>query len=305
MSEANCTYVCSRGILKRCEITTATPQSSVRKMIGYNWKNMHDSAVVYIHGSAIPFFATTIFPHVKHRLVLVSGDCDETVAGDVFPSDEAFRAFIEDPRIIHWFSQNAATAHPKLTPIPIGMCYHCIVRGGTWRHGEVSPLDYEATLKGIAAAAPAVAERELKCYANFHFQMWTKFGADRKDAISEIPAECIYYEPARIDTYDTWRAQVKYNFVVSPHGGGYDCHRTWEALALGLIPIVRTSPMDRLFEGLPVVIVQRWSDITPAFLQEQFEIVQRRMAAGEYDMRRITLDYWMERIQAAASSPAN
>ncbi len=269
-------------------------------MIGYDWSKFHAGAVVYIHGSAIPFFAANIFPHVKHPFVLVSGDCDETVATDLFPSTEAFEAFIEDPRILHWFSQNAVSGHPKLTPIPIGMCYHCIVQGGGWVHGAVPPLEYEATLKGIAEAAAGVP-KAVKCYANFHFQMWTKFGADRKEAIAEIPADCIYYEPARIDTYDTWAAQVAYHFVVSPHGGGYDCHRTWEALALGLIPIVKTSPIDRLFEGLPVVIVQRWSDITPAFLEVQLEIVERRRAAGEYDMRRLTLDYWMERIQAAAA----
>jgi hypothetical protein len=270
-------------------------------MIGYDWRKMHDGAIVYIHGSAIHFFVTQIFPHVKHRFVLVSGDCDETIATDVFPSDNAFKRFIEDPRILHWFSQNAATVHPKLTPIPIGISYHCIVDKGKLKCGEIPPLEYEATLKSIAADA-AAKPKEIKCYSNFHFQTWTRYGTDRKEAIAQIPTNCIYYEPAHIDTYDTWRSQVKYHFVVSPHGGGYDCHRTWEALMLGLIPIVKTSPMDRLFEALPVVIVKQWSDITPEFLKEQLELVEKRRAAGEYDMRRITLDYWMERIQSAAAN---
>ena len=45
---------------------------------------------------------------------------------------------------------------------------------------------------------------------------------------------------------------------MSPQGNGLDCHRTWEALILKTIPIVRTSSLDPLYEGLPVVVVHEW-----------------------------------------------
>jgi hypothetical protein len=51
-------------------------------------------------------------------------------------------------------------------------------------------------------------------------------------------------------------------FVASPHGNGLDCHRTWEALALGCIPIVKRSPIDKVFQGLPVWIVGSWKEVT-------------------------------------------
>jgi hypothetical protein len=35
--------------------------------------------------------------------------------------------------------------------------------------------------------------------------------------------------------------KINYAFVASPYGGGPDCHRTWEALILGCIPIVKSS----------------------------------------------------------------
>ena len=44
-------------------------------------------------------------------------------------------------------------------------------------------------------------------------------------------------------------------------GNGLDCHRTWELLYLGCIVITRTSPLDPLFEGLPVVIVRDWEEV--------------------------------------------
>ena len=51
-------------------------------------------------------------------------------------------------------------------------------------------------------------------------------------------------------------------FVASPPGNGLQSHRTWEALAAGRVPIVlRTGgPMDDLYEGLPVLLVDGWSE---------------------------------------------
>jgi hypothetical protein len=51
----------------------------------------------------------------------------------------------------------------------------------------------------------------------------------------------------------TWGEMCKYSFVLSPFGNGYDCHRTWEALLLGCIPIMKKSRIDSLFKYLPVL----------------------------------------------------
>jgi hypothetical protein len=64
----------------------------------------------------------------------------------------------------------------------------------------------------------------------------------------------------------TWKNMLNFKYVISPHGNGLDCHRTWEAIFLGCIPIVRTSALDPLFEGLPVLIVREWSHITQRLL---------------------------------------
>lgn len=51
-------------------------------------------------------------------------------------------------------------------------------------------------------------------------------------------------------------------FVASPPGNGLQSHRTWEALVAGRVPVVlRTSgPMDDLYMGLPVLLVDGWSE---------------------------------------------
>ena len=47
--------------------------------------------------------------------------------------------------------------------------------------------------------------------------------------------------------------------MVSTHGNGLDCHRTWEMLFYGMIPIVKTSSLDVLYRNLSVVVVSEWS----------------------------------------------
>jgi hypothetical protein len=88
---------------------------------------------------------------------------------------------------------------------------------------------------------------------------------------------------------------VDYAFVVSPHGNGLDCHRTWEALSLGCIPIVKTSVLDPLFLELPVLVVQNWSDITLDVLAKTVEDFKGR--SFNYD--KLLLRYWVDQIEDA------
>lgn len=50
-------------------------------------------------------------------------------------------------------------------------------------------------------------------------------------------------------------------FVISPPGNGVDCHRTWEALALGAIPVVlRSALAPSLSENMPMLVVDSYED---------------------------------------------
>lgn len=50
-------------------------------------------------------------------------------------------------------------------------------------------------------------------------------------------------------------------FVVSPPGNGMDCHRTWEALALGAIPVVQNSSLWSLYRGERVLVVNDFKEV--------------------------------------------
>ena len=71
-----------------------------------------------------------------------------------------------------------------------------------------------------------------------------------------------------------------YQFTVSPLGNGADCHRTWESILRGTIPIVKRGPLDYLYtyHDFPVVIVNDWSDISETNLKEWATLLVPKLA---------------------------
>ena len=98
-----------------------------------------------------------------------------------------------------------------------------------------------------------------------------------------------------------WKKKGGYAFSISPHGRGLDCHRTWEDLVLGCIVIVKTSPLDLLYEGLPVVIVQDWNEVTEENLDKW--LIQYHDAFTNPSYReKLTNVYWLNKCGLASTN---
>ena len=72
-------------------------------------------------------------------------------------------------------------------------------------------------------------------------------------------------------------------------------YRTWDALALGAIPIVLHSTMDRTFSGLPVLLVDNYSNLTAPMLQKLYKRFVSK--ASQWDFSRLTTRYWADLMQ--------
>ncbi len=60
-----------------------------------------------------------------------------------------------------------------------------------------------------------------------------------------------------------------HKFMVCPQGHGMDCHRNWELLYMRRVPVMRDHPYFRkLMQGLPVLFVENWADITDKLLED-------------------------------------
>jgi hypothetical protein len=287
-AENNCYYVSSRGLMKSCDIKSSVPCSSNPSFYGYNFNDIQDGSVVYICNTAIPNFIRG-FETLNVKIVLVSGDSDTTVASDLFNSHDDFLKFIESDKIIKWFSQNCITTHPKMVKMPIGLDYHS--NQNITNH--LNPCEQEIMMNDIKNNSKPFDQRMIKAYSNFHFLMTTRYSYDRKDAITNIPENLVYYEPNRTERREIYTTQSEYAFVISPFGNGYDCHRTWEALILGCIPVVKTSGLDEMYKDLPVLILQNWSDLTQELMEKTVNDYKTR--AFNYD--KLTLNYWTKQFR--------
>ena len=297
MTETENVYVSSRGILKSCDYHSYNPVSSINKIFNYppisTIKNIQNPSI-YICGNAIKNFIDNLLPSIKQSFILVSGDCDETIPNEILEYRK-FKQFLNDDRLIHWFSQNMTSIHKKITKIPIGLDYHTLTTTPLW--GPIkSCKEQEKTLLNNIKNSQPFWKRQIKCYANFHFSVNTKLGYDRKDAIEKINKEIVYYEPNKVSRDETWNNQKEFAFVICPHGGGLDCHRNWEALCLGCIPIVKSSKIDSLYENLPVLIVDDWKLITKNLLNSTVNDFRKKWNNDGFNMEKLKLSYWVKLI---------
>lgn len=215
---------------------------------------------IYVHPEALHNFIVNYLPKLTMPFILVSGDSDATIPTD-FQSESS--QILEHPLLICWYSQNCVSPSEKLKQLPIGLDFHTL-ECGNYEWGPQQSM--ESQTDDILRLRSILENRNSKCYANFQFLMTTRYASDRHDAIANIPSELVFYEPTKIPRIQSWTNMVQYKYVISPHGNGLDCHRTWEAIALGCIPIVKTSALDPMFKGLPVMIVKDWKDITQEML---------------------------------------
>jgi hypothetical protein len=281
--ETACEFVSSRGLLKSCDIRNPIPKSSSDFLEPAVYSNIPAGSVVYVCTEAIPTFLKTYLPQAKGPIVVVSGDSDLSFSLD--------RATLDDPKILHWFAQNCTIEHPKVSHLPIGLDYHTVSTQDHHWSPRMTPKQQEKILKDLASIEPSYERRDPRAYGNFLLNISR---GNRKAAYEQIPKDLMIYEQGFVSRPVTWWKQASAAFTVSPLGNGLDCHRTWETLVLGGIPIVESSTNDKLYEGLPVLIVKSWSDISKTLL----ETIRKEFGKKSFQKERLQLQYWVQKIKA-------
>jgi len=189
----------------------------------------------------------------------------------------------------------------KLKQIPIGMDYHTI--SANPRHhwllhsssstetSRTTPVAQESVLiEQIHARMTPFYRRKIRIYSNV--MLCPDRFNDRVSAVNTIPSVLISQQTSFIPRTETWMNMIKYAFVLSPFGNGMDCHRTWEALLCGCIPIVRSSVFNELFDGLPVLIVDKWEDISLQLLVTTLAQFKDKLDNNEIAYEKLELSYY-------------
>ena len=247
-------------------------------------------------------FHDNIFPQIEHPFILILGGSVFSFP-DQFEKTRDINKFMKDPRVIHVFSQNTSIPHsfPNLSPLPLGMNFDVQLLYPEKYCTEFSTIDeQEANLCTIIKDSLPTNQRIPLILDDFHLYDTLKHSKHpgTRHAISQtLQGSGVSVKlPRRIAREELWKKKSQYAFSVSPHGYGLDCHRTWEDLVLGCIVIVKTSPLDCLYDNLPVVIVDDWSEITQEKLDGWLEEFGDTLSNPDYRMR-LTQDYWMDKIK--------
>jgi hypothetical protein len=270
------------------------------------FSSVKDGDLVWMRLIALPQFLNDALPRIQARFALVTGDEDWAIPSGFDRSAE----LLADERVACWFTQNfdGTDTSGKLLPIPIGLDFHTISNTRKWGHWPATPAAQEAELEALRRSAPPNAQRLLRVHADFHFnkhkhQIW---GDDRQAVQNALQGNPdVQFQTQKVRRLDLWREKTRYAFVVSPHGNGLDCHRTWESLVLGNIVIVKRSSLDPLYEGLPVVIVEDWREISRENLGRWHAEHSAAFGTAEVE-ERLTNRYWvahMRRILAERLAP--
>jgi hypothetical protein len=268
-----------------------------------------EGEIIWLRLSWLKSFVRQVLPLLKRSFVLVTGDSDSCVPSELLP--EA-RAVLRCENLIHWFAQNydASLATEKMSPIPIGIDFHMLAERPIWGESSSSPQEQERTLLSIRQELPSLPSRIPQVYVDFawqqgfglrHYRRYhplkgTIFHETRRRLVRKLRKNpVVACQTALLPRSDMWRRRGQYAFVLSPHGMGLDCHRTWESLALGHIVLVPSSSLDSLYTELPVVPLRSWNQITPDNLESW---LSRYSEIGETVPKKLTSQYWIDEIKS-------
>jgi hypothetical protein len=173
--------------------------------------------------------------------------------------------------------------------------YHTIFNNPNcnWRlpgEGKL-PIEQEKILKDIINENKHFYKRITKIYVNFSLSN-DRF-KQRKISLETIPKHLMEINQIFTPRTENWKKMTKYSFVLSPFGQGMDCHRTWEALCLGCIPIICAPNFRKIFKDLPVLIVNNWNEINENLLNETIDLFKDK----QFNYDKLTLQYWKNKIQ--------
>lgn len=238
--------------------------------------------IVFVGQEFLKKFFTEVHPAIKVPYVLICHN------GDV-PVDEGIVKYI-DEKIIHFFAQDVVVGHEKITPIPIGlenMSYYIAGPTVLFRYLHRTAQRFRG-------------QRKNKIFFNFSLST---------NPAERGPARDLFLSHAHMETVDRFltpyrhgKTLMRYKFVASPPGNAIESCRTWEALHLRTIPIVKDFVAMKYFQslGLPLWVVKDWSELNSVTEEELARNYQTMMAAASWEA--LNMDFWIEKIMSAKNS---
>lgn len=202
--------------------------------------------IIFLKTDWIELFKLKILPKINYQFKLITHNADRSA-----PSGNV--DLLDNDKLIKWYAMNCGIKHPKLQSIPIG------IANEKWLHGDKEQL--------LEVIGTNITKTNL-CYSNFDL----KTNHLRRPQIFEIikNKSFIDIEIKKLTFKDYLTKLKSYKYVISPPGNSIDCHRIWESIYLGVIPIVEKHIALEFFYDLPILFVNSFEEVTEELLSKEY-----------------------------------
>jgi len=260
-------------------------------VIGWPWQHFGESSQVADMETAIECMSPVPVVYVKTDAIaqvrsLVNKGIDLIVItgqSDFCPTGSA-PDLIDSPHILRWYAQSPCTTHPKLEAVPIGLnCFEHAPEMARFlaSRPDPRPEPTKDLFVNFGDTYPTRSEtRSILCAKPF------------SNCVAKTANNNVKGNPQLLDTY---ALMSQHKFLAAPRGNGVDSHRFWEALLLGVIPIVKSSVLDDLYSNLPTVIVDDWNDVDQDLLDSEYARIRAKWAPTD-PLPKTTATYWRDHI---------
>lgn len=241
-------------------------------------------------------FVRIVLPSIKAPFTLLTTDGDASVPSDL--AKETVDQLLANPFLVSWYSQNCDGDHPRIKPFPIGLDLHT-------PRSFATPARLVRQLETIRGEQVNASRRPPRLFCDFSISKGSRQRRELLDALEGCPH--VDFLRQRVSQRSIWKLYSQYPLVLSTEGNGLDCHRTWELLYLGCIVVTRTSPLDPLYKGLPVIVVDDWREVTDPEAPARWiaEVAHLTDPAYLWDRLRpqVYLEPLRQELRQAAASP--
>ena len=263
-SNTNCPYLTSGTLRSNCDFVFDESNDKIDP------QRIKKGQSIYVSGSFLEKFFFKIHPMIQQPYVLVSHRVIESLPGKFF-------IFLNDPKILAWFAQNVDISHPKLFSLPTGVSVK------------------KQTIEFMKEYDGAIEEKNILAYLNCILETYP---SERKELYASLSKQKFVTIGKKCSAIQYMQDVVHAKFIFAPRGKGVDSHRSWDALALGCIPIIKSSGVDSLFENLPVLIIKDWKEVTEELLNQKYQEIHSK----SWNLQKLYLNYWLEKIRSYAKT---
>jgi hypothetical protein len=234
--------------------------------------HIKDRDIIFVKTDYLQEFFSHVHPYIQNQYILITHNSD-------YASPDRFISYLGDEKIIMWFGQNPTImGHPKFTAIPIGIANRYVPQHG-------NPNSFNTVLNRARVGIK-------DCLLGLNFNPANH--SSRSPVFNQFIRNPICTDMRSNDHAEYLYRMSRTKFILSPRGNGLDCHRHWEAFIFKSIPIIMSSELDELLNGLPVLIIKDWNQVTEEYLNEQYEHITKNSTLYCYD--KAYFPYWKKLI---------